>query len=261
MKKLLLVFAHPDDESFSCGGTAAKYTEAGWEVDLICATRGEKGNGGTMGDLSEEALGEVRQKELAKAGTILGIHSITFLGYKDGTLSDQTPGEIEDKLYQKIIELVPDCVITAETKGISNHPDHIRLSFAATFAFQKYAAWIEAQLKDVEMTVQTFPKLYYACLPESVVEFLKKKKKLPTESFGKPWRGTPDKSITTVIDISEFSDIKKKALAAHVTQKENVDRFMSFTGHPFLKHEYYVLRMHGTTEAFMGKNDAISHEL
>ena len=46
MKKILLVFAHPDDESFAAAGTVAKYVKAGWEVDLICATRGEKGEAG-----------------------------------------------------------------------------------------------------------------------------------------------------------------------------------------------------------------------
>lgn len=253
MKRLLLVFAHPDDESFSCGGTVAKYVKAGWRVDLICATRGEEGSRGPYVNLAHDQLGDIRQKELQKAGITLGINSITFLGYRDGTLSAQTPGELEDKVHKKMEELVPDAVITTDTTGISNHPDHIKVSFVTTYAFQKYASWIEAQ--------QIFPKLYYACMPESIAQYLQKKKTLPMESFGKPWRGTPDKHITTVINIMKFASVKKKALSSHVSQQENVDQFLSLPSQPELKHEYFILRMHGTTEVFMGKHDRVSNAL
>lgn len=43
IRKLLAVFAHPDDESFICGGTLAKYASAGVEITLVSATRGEMG--------------------------------------------------------------------------------------------------------------------------------------------------------------------------------------------------------------------------
>ncbi len=261
MQKLLLVFAHPDDESFACGGTIPKYIEAGWEVDILCATRGEAGQAGSLGELTPEKLGEARQKELEKAATLLGIHSITFMGYRDGKLSSETPGELEDKIHQKMLELVPDCVITMDTSGISNHPDHIKLCFATTYAFQQYAEWVEDQLRDQEDAEAALPKLYYACMPESVALYLKKKKSIPEESFGKPWRGTPDKFITTVIDISEFASLKKKALALHVSQQEELQRFLSVASHPLLHHEYFILRMQGTTEVFMGKNDTVSNTL
>lgn len=261
MKRILLVFAHPDDESFSCGGIIPKYVEEGCQVNLICATRGEEGNVGPLVHLTREEVPAVRQKELEKAGTVLGIHAITFMGYKDATLSETTPGDLEDRIYKHMLEYVPDVVITADTTGISNHPDHIRLSFATTYAFQKYAAWVEGQLKDQEPSLQMFPKLYYACLPESIVSFAVKKKSLPSESFGKPWKGVPDKNVTTVIDISEYAEVKKKALRCHVTQTEDVDRFFSIPGQPELKKEYFIFRMHGTTEVFMGKNDSVADEL
>ena len=261
MKRLLLVFAHPDDESFSCGGTVPKYVKAGWQVDLICATRGEDGSRGPYTDLPQDQLGDIRQKELQKAAVTLGVNSITFLGYRDGTLSVQTVGELEDKVYKKMEELVPDAVITMDTTGISNHPDHIKMSYVTTYAFQKYAAWIEGQLKDQEGAAQIFPKLYYACMPESVVEYLKKKKTLPAQSFGKPRLGTPDKNITTVINIMKFGSTKKKALTSHISQQEDIDRFLSLPSQPMLKHEYFMLRMQGTTEVFMGKNDVVSNEL
>lgn len=248
MKKILLSFAHPDDESFATGGTVAKYVKAGWGVDLICATRGEAGG-------SDPRLGEIRQKELAKAATLLGISSVTFLGYKDGTLADEPSGELEDKIYRKIEELVPDVVITFDTKGMSNHPDHIKMCYATTFAFQKYAFWIANQIKEYA------PKLYYACLPESIVSFLKKKKVIPEESFGKPWVGTDDKHITTVINAKAYKAKKKKALLCHKTQQDDVNRFLSYAKNPLIGQEYFIQRLYGTREIFMGKNDRVSSKL
>lgn len=261
MKHLLIVAAHPDDESFMTGGTIAKYVDMGWEVDLITATRGEEGQTGPLVNLTKDTLGLVRQKELQKAGTVLGIHSVTLLDYKDGTLSARTPGDIEDAVHKKMTELVPDVVITADTTGISNHPDHIKLSYATTFAFQKYAKWIESLLKTKEPVEQVFPKLYYACIPTSIVEFAIAKKTHPPESFGKPWKGVPDKKITTIIDIRDYSEKKLKALRCHVTQTADVDRSLSIPGQPLMKHEYFIFRMHGTTEVFMGKNDHVADSL
>jgi LmbE family N-acetylglucosaminyl deacetylase len=215
----------------------------GWKVDLLCAIRADEGG-----------EGEERQKELQKAGIALGLNSITFLGYKEGTLSALAAGELEDTVYKKTEEFVPDAVITMDTTGISNDPDHIKMCFVTTYAFQKYAAWIEAQLKDQEEVSQAFPKLYYVCMPESVAEYQKKKKLLPATSFGKPWFGVEDKNITTVINIAEFSDIKKKALVLFTSPSEEITPSL-------LDYEYFILRMQGTTEVFMGKNDHVANNL
>jgi LmbE family N-acetylglucosaminyl deacetylase len=262
MKRMLLVFAHPDDELFSTGGTVAKYVKAGWHVDLILATRGEAGQSGEYGDVPGEKLAQIRQQEAEAAGTILGISSITFLEYADGTLAGEPPGEIEDKIYQKMIEFVPDCVITFDTTGISNHPDHIKISYATTFAFQKYAFWIRERLGNLpDFTEEKEPKLYYVCMPATVAAYLKENKILPKESFGKLWCGTPDKHITTVIQTRGFRSVKKKALRCHVTQKQDVDRFLSFEKNPLNSQEYFILRLHGIREVFMGKGDRVATKL
>lgn len=259
---MLLVFAHPDDESFTCGGLVPKYVEAGWSVDLICATRGEVGDTGELGEMTEEALGRVRQKEVEKAATLLGIASVTFLGYKDGELTEEEPGELEDTIYRKIEEIVPDCVVTFDTTGISNHPDHVRISYATTFAFQKYAFFIKNTLgKTPSFDEEAYPKLYYVCVPEGVTSYLVKKKVFPAESYGKPWRGIEDKKVTTAIDVGEYTQIKKDALRCHVSQKEDVDRFFSLPNNPLLLTEYFILRMHGIREVFMGKTDRVASEL
>jgi N-acetylglucosamine malate deacetylase 2 len=262
MKKLLLVFAHPDDESFACGGTVAKYVKAGWQADLITATRGEAGESGPYKDISGEKLGEIRQKELEKAGVILGLSSITFLGYTDGTLHDEHAGELEDKIVEYMKKEIPDVVITFDTTGISNHPDHIKMCYATTYAFQQYAFWIKDQLgKLSDYSEEMDPKLYYVCMPATVAKHLVEKKVVPAQSFGLPWRGTPDKIITTVIDTGRFAAVKKKALLCHVSQISDVKRFLSIPYQPLIQQEHFIWRMHGLTEVFMGKSDAIANKL
>ena len=78
-KSILMVFAHPDDESFGLAGMVTKYTRAGIPVDLICATKGEKG---TRRDVTEDiSTGMARESELRAAAAIIGIRDIYFLGY------------------------------------------------------------------------------------------------------------------------------------------------------------------------------------
>lgn len=236
MKKLLLVFAHPGDESLLTGGTVAKYVHVGWHIELISATGGKNG-----------------QTELEKAAATLGISSLTFLDFEEGKLIRQHPGEIEDKVYRLMLAFSPEIVITHEPAGITNDPDHVKLSRSATFAFQKYAKEFELRFPESEQ-----PKLYYSCLPESLVTHLTKQKLFPKEFHGKPIVGTPDKHITTVVNVGGFIRDKVRAVKAHNIQDRSLDRDLLELP---ADHEYYVLRMQGIKEVFMGKNDRVSNKL
>ena len=55
--------------------------------------------------------------------------------------------------------------------------------------------------------------------------------------------------------------VKKKALKSHVSQENDVNRFLSSGGNPLIHQEYFIFRMHGTKEVFMGKNDRVSSKL
>lgn len=257
MKKLLGIFAHPDDESYMAGGTIAKYVKAGWQADLVCATRGEKGTRGEYTDADDVQFGVIRQTELEAAASILGVRSTTFLDYKDGGLSAMPPGEIEEKITRLLMEHVPDVVLTFEPAGITNHPDHIKLTLATTFAFQKYA-WERKSLNPAD---DNPPKLYFGCMPESIVSYFVKKKFIPEESFDKPMTGVEDKRITTVIDISRVKTTKINALKSHVSQAGEIEQHLSIPNNPFLKQEHFILRFSGVTEVFMGKYDRIADRL
>lgn len=262
---MLLVFAHPDDESFDAGGTVAKYTGDGWHVELICVTDGEG-----------------RAVEVERAGKILGIQHIQFLHQPDGELKSVSPGTLEDMITKKMEEYMPDIVITHDTTGITNHPDHIKVCYATTFAFQKYTETLEGIRTDVgerkgrgyvwkeEAFKRAFgdvdpenkdPKLYFSCMPTSVVAFMQKSKQLPEESYGLPMRGTADKFVTTVVDITDTKLMKGKALLCHESQQAHVDKFISFDKNPHHNQEWFILRMQGVHEVFMGKNDRVADSL
>jgi len=271
MKRILLCFSHPDDESFSTAGTATKYIKAGWEVFLLTMTRGEAGEVGPYANITRQALADLRTRELKNAAETIGISKITVMDYRDGKLKSLNPGELEDVLYKTMAEILPDIVITFEPNGISNHPDHAKISLSTTYAFQRYAkermnksrsdGRSQRQFGELETGSDSEPKLYYVCMPESLASYFKKLKMIPTEMFGKPWKGTADKLITTVIDIHKYASIKVKALKCHITQGADVDRYLSLATQPMLRQEFFILRMQGIYEVFMGKQDRVSNKL
>ncbi|MEK9143831.1 MAG: hypothetical protein AAB481_04385 [Patescibacteria group bacterium] len=238
MKKMLLVFAHPWDEAVAVGGTVAKYNKIGWQMERLCATN---------------------------------------LGYAEGKLSELTPGTLEDPIFRAMESGLPDVVITFDQTGISNHPDHIKICFAVTYAFQKYALWLVGLRKKYRMygardeqwlkRLDSFlvgnidPKLYYTCMPSSVVRHAINERVIPAENFGKPMQGADDSLITTIIDIRKQSTIKLNAIKAHESQVVDVDGFVQREGNPLFDQEYFIYRMQGTEEIFVGKNDSVSGRL
>ncbi len=148
-KRVLLgVFAHPDDESFACGGTLARYAAEGAEVHVIIATDGvagsvEKSSGVSVG----ETLVQVRSGELARAAVALGVTTIWSMPYRDsgmrGTPENQHPKAlIQQPLEQVIHELAgymrrirPNVIISHDPYGGYGHPDHVRCCEATTAAF------------------------------------------------------------------------------------------------------------------------------
>src|SRR5215211_874740 len=97
--KLLVVFAHPDDESMGMGGTLAKYSAEGVETYLVCATRGEKGwFGPEEQNPGLHALGQLRAQELENAVDELGMKELYFLDYVDGEV-DQADHAASDRYF------------------------------------------------------------------------------------------------------------------------------------------------------------------
>lgn len=214
-KKLLAVFAHPDDESFGPGGTLALYAKRGVEIHILCATRGEAGKG----------TGEVRTQELLEAAKVLGVKSVEFLNFKDGELCNNNYHDLANKILEKIQSFKPDVVLTYDLKGISGHLDHIAVAFTTTFAFTKQ---------------KLAKKLYYFCGPvykgpiSKVMNFFRKKYFV----YFPP--STSEEEITTTIDVSSVWKIKEGAMKKHVSQMEDVKRLL-LIGKLLPKKEKFIL--------------------
>lgn len=133
--KLMAILAHPDDESLGVGGTLATYAAEGIETYLVTATRGERGwIGEPHAYPGPRALGEIRERELRAAATVLGIRHLDILDYVDGELDRAEPLEVVAKLVGIVRRARPDVVITFGPEGAYGHPDHIAISQLTTAA-------------------------------------------------------------------------------------------------------------------------------
>ena len=227
--KLLLVFAHPDDETFSSSGTISHLTRNGVEAKLITATRGEAGMLGDPPLATRKTLGKVREAELKEAAKISGISQIFFLDYIDGTLKDIPTKELVGRILPIMKKEQPDIVITFEKNGISMHPDHIAISKAATEAFRKYMRGAKHHVR-----------LYHVCLPESHLH-IHQEAGYRYEHFGK-MEGTPDHEISTIVDITHVYEVKVKAMKKHKTQKKDYEALLQRAELiPGNKHEHFKL--------------------
>ncbi len=125
MKKTIVgVFAHPDDESISAGGTFYKAVQEGHDLYLICATRGSASTKFDRDYVKKEELSIVREKEMLRAGEVLGAKGVLFLDMIDGTLDQVEDNEGIRRLAQVLSPLEADVIVTFEPNGISLHKDH-----------------------------------------------------------------------------------------------------------------------------------------
>jgi LmbE family N-acetylglucosaminyl deacetylase len=152
-RRLLGVFAHPDDEVFCAGGTMARAAEAGAETMIVSATRGERGQIRDAAAATRRTLGAVRERELHAAAAELGVQRVRVLAYPDGTLPDHR-SSLGAAIADIIRQFDPDTVITFGADGGYGHPDHVAISELTTEAF-------EAQVRDHSRG----QRLYHAVFP------------------------------------------------------------------------------------------------
>jgi N-acetyl-1-D-myo-inositol-2-amino-2-deoxy-alpha-D-glucopyranoside deacetylase len=242
-RRLLLVHAHPDDETIGTGATMAKYAKEGAHVTLITCTLGEEGEI-LVPELAHLAadrdggLGDYRIGELAAAMAALGVTDHRFLGgpgrWRDsgmmGTPSNQRPDafwqadldEAVGELVRVVREVRPQVVVSYDENGGYGHPDHIQAHRVALAAFD--AAGDPARFPDTGEPWSP-AKFYEAVIPISVLQrAFEALRELGDEApFGVtspdelPF-GVPDEDVTTVVDARSYLDAKLEAMRAYPTQ-------------------------------------------
>jgi LmbE family N-acetylglucosaminyl deacetylase len=133
MATILVVSAHPDDETLFCGGTLAMYAQKGHDIFILETTRGEGGEVGEPPLATREDLAAFREQEVRQAADILGAHDIFFLPYIDpfmeiNGIARRIEAPLSDfaaAIARYIHKIDPQLVITHGSNGEYGHPQHI----------------------------------------------------------------------------------------------------------------------------------------
>jgi len=130
---LLVVLPHPDDETFSSGGTMARCADAGVPVTYLCGTYGDMGRRmGRPAFASRESLRDIREHELTAACIVLGSEA-RMLGLRDKCVEFEDADEVAARVRAIVEELDPSTVITFYP-GYAVHADHDALGLIAQLA-------------------------------------------------------------------------------------------------------------------------------
>jgi LmbE family N-acetylglucosaminyl deacetylase len=270
-KRLLGVFAHPDDEG-GISGALLQYSALGVETGLVCATRGEVGEIADPALATPENLAQVREGEMRAAAEVLGVHNLWFLGYRDsgmaGTADNQDPhafmqtsaAEVVGKLVAIIRQFRPQVMVTFDETGAYGHPDHIAIYRHTTSAF--YAA-ADAEQFPEHGPAHLVSKLYYTAFPRSFVRemgaWLKSQNYEGSFSNLDPEKlGIPDEQISVRLNVERWLEAKDRSWSMHRTQA-NSNAIMAELPKEILlgwrSHEYYQLAATRVGPDVAGEND------
>jgi N-acetylglucosamine malate deacetylase 2 len=206
-KRVLCVFAHPDDESFGPGGTIALWASQGAEIHILCMTNG-----------NHDKMGHVRQEELKKAAEILGVKDVAILGYEDGHITNCDLELLEKDISNKIEHFQPDTLLTFNLNGVSGHLDHIAVASATTQAFRK----------------SKIPqKLYYFTLLRSQSEQMH-------DYFVYFPEGIDESEADETIDITNIWETRLDAMNQHASQKHDIKNVLQLLDG--VRKEYFLIR-------------------
>ncbi|MYS21436.1 N-acetyl-1-D-myo-inositol-2-amino-2-deoxy-alpha-D-glucopyranoside deacetylase [Streptomyces sp. DvalAA-14] len=259
-RRLLLVHAHPDDETINNGATMAKYAAEGALVTLVTCTLGEEGEviPPELAQLAadrDDTLGEHRIGELASAMAELGVTDHRFLGgagrYRDsgmmGLVQNEEPDcfwqadldEAAGHLAEVILDTRPQALVTYDSNGGYGHPDHIQAHRVALRGYELAA--------DQGHRVA---RVYEICTPRSAVEAGFRRLAEAGKDF--PFGGVAtvddvpgvvdDDQVTVAVDGAAYADRKTAAMRAHASQIAVDGPFFALSndlGQPYFSTEYY----------------------
>ncbi len=215
MARLLVVVAHPDDETFGTGSVIAKTAADGHDVIVCCATRGEAGEDTSGTTSSADELATAREAELRAAAQTLGASQVVLLDFADSGMEGPMPEralagvpveQVTLAVADVIARIGPDVVVTLDPGSIADHRDHARIGEATTHAFVQ--------------TANDGARLYYWTLAHSVIKRWQVEMKelglLP--QYVEIELGRPDEEMTTVIAADDVLETRWAAVKEHRTQ-------------------------------------------
>ena len=213
--KLLVVVAHPDDESFGCGSVLARAAAAGHETVVLCATRGEAGES----RIEVDDLAAAREAELRAAAAILGVGDVRLLDHGDSgmsgdpspaTLAAADPGSVAAEVRAVIDAVRPDVVVTLDASD--GHRDH--------------AVIRDATLAAVDEANHPPAATYLWCLARSSMALWadhQRRSGAGDAYLALGELGTPDDDITLVLDAAPELTVRWDAIRAHASQASPYD--------------------------------------
>ncbi len=245
--QLLVVVAHPDDESFGCGSVLAHATAGGHEAAVLCATRGELGET----RIETDDLAALREAELRAAASVLGVGEVRLLDHGDSGMTGEPPtgalvavdqAALAAEVRAVIEELQPDVVVTLD--GSDGHRDHIAIRDATIVA--------------VDTSAHPVTATYLSCLARSSMD--RWVDHMRTIGGGDAYLamselGTPDADITVVVDVEAQLEARWGAIRAHASQASPFDDLPPALQHEFLAKERLRL-VRGGGDALFGPGPA-----
>ncbi|MFB7613395.1 N-acetyl-1-D-myo-inositol-2-amino-2-deoxy-alpha-D-glucopyranoside deacetylase [Kitasatospora sp. NPDC056181] len=266
-RRLLLVHAHPDDESIGNGATMARYAAEGATVTLVTCTLGEGGEviAPELAHLTadrDDALGQHRIGELTDAMRAVGVADFRFLGgagrYRDSGMMGVPDNDVPDCFWQADVdeaaghlvavvrEVRPQVLVTYDENGGYGHPDHIQ---AHRVAMRAHDLAADPAYRPELGPAWRIAKVYWNRMPRSVLgEGLARtaaEARFPGVAQPADVPGVVDDAVvTTVLDGAAYAARKAAAMAAHATQI-TVDgtsfALSNNLGQPLVATEYYQL--------------------
>ncbi|MFN8022582.1 MAG: PIG-L family deacetylase [Acidimicrobiales bacterium] len=237
-ERLLVVVAHPDDETFGCGSIIAAASAAGAEVTVACATPGDRGQ--SRLDLSPRQLAQQRQLELHLAAQVLGVRRVVTFDYGDSDFSGDLPDgslcaadrmAVVRDVLRVLREVAPDVVVVLD--GCDGHRDHQRIR-EATYDAVEVAHVCGQQIA-----------LYESSLPNHLMRaWLDEMRSIDPSaayhSIDPASFGRPDDEITHVVDATSVLRTRELAISMHSSQSSPFDGLSPELRRAFLATDHLV---------------------
>lgn len=230
-RRLQVVVAHPDDETFGCGSLLLHARSAGAVTAVCCATRGEAGEVTHGVAIPAGGVGELREGELRAAAKLLGVGRIDLLDLLDsGMAGDAGPGTlmaaeaslVRTRILRAVDAFRPDVIVTLD--GSDGHRDYSRVRDVT-----------------IEVAAERGVPVYLHCLPRSAMK--RWAEHMSQEHADSAYLtlgelGTPEEQVTHVVDTTAFWQQRWTAIRAHRSQTSPFEGLPDDLARAFLCREH-----------------------